>query len=52
MKDVVVKPRTGRSFGFVTFVSGKGARFCMKEAGDPPRAASQSLRLPTFIANW
>lgn len=25
-----------RGFGFVTFVSDKGARFCLKEAGDPP----------------
>ena len=25
-----------RGFGFVTFVSDKGARYCLKEAGDPP----------------
>ena len=28
---------TSRGFGFVTFVSDKGARFCLKEAGDPPK---------------
>ncbi len=27
----------GRGFGFVEFVSTKGARFCLSEAGDPPR---------------
>ena len=34
----VVKGAGGasRGFGFVTFVSDKGARFCLKEAGDPP----------------
>ena len=26
----------GRGFGFVTFVSDKGARYCLQQAGDPP----------------
>ena len=30
---------TSRGFGFVTFVSDKGSRFCLKEAGDPPSLA-------------
>jgi hypothetical protein len=28
-----------RGFGFVTFVNDKGARFCLKEAGDPPKVS-------------
>ena len=27
----------GRGFGFVSFVNEKGARFCLKQAGDPPK---------------
>ena len=27
---------SGKSFGFVTFVSEKGSRYCLQQAGDPP----------------
>ena len=39
LEATVVKGDRGnsRGFGFVSFVSDKGARFCIKEAGDPPK---------------
>lgn len=34
VQEAVAVP--GRGFGFITFVSAKGARYCLQQCGDPP----------------